>query len=87
MGPDLEDLDGCSDIIYSNVIINPSPNLSLNPSTASICQGAILQIEVFGASSYVWSPNLGLNTIIGNIPIHITAFDIMIVYAFKSREV
>ena len=26
-------------------------------------------------------------TIIGNIPIHLTAFDMMIVFAFKSREV
>ena len=61
------DLNGCSDIISSDVIVNPSPNLSLNPAFSSICQGSSLQIEVFGADSYLWSPTYGLNTTTSNI--------------------
>ena len=61
------DLNGCLDIISSDVIVNLSPNLSLNPAFASICQGSSLQIEVFGADSYLWSPTYGLNTTTSNI--------------------
>ena len=61
------DLNGCSDIISSNVIVNPSPNLILNPASSSICLGASLQIEAFGANTYSWSPSIGLNTTTSNI--------------------
>ena len=61
------DFNGCIEVIYSNVLVNPSPNLSLNPATAAICTGSSLQIEVFGANSYVWSPSYGLNTTTSNI--------------------
>ena len=61
------DSNGCFDVISSDVIVRPSPNLSLNPSSASICLGATIQIESFGASSYVWSPDFGLNTTTSNI--------------------
>jgi len=61
------DFNGCIEVIYSNVLVNPSPNLSLNPATAAICTGSSLQIEGFGANSYVWSPSYGLNTTTSNI--------------------
>ena len=61
------DFNGCIEVIYSTVLVNPSPNLSLNPATAAICTGSSLQIEGFGANSYVWSPSYGLNTTTSNI--------------------
>ena len=61
------DLNGCSDFILSDVIVNPSPNLSLSPAMASICEGESLQVQVFGASSYIWSPTFGLSTTTSDI--------------------
>ena len=42
------DLNGCSDNISSNIIVNPSPSLSLNPNSSIICKGESIQVEVFG---------------------------------------
>ena len=62
------DQNGCSAVISSNVIVNPSPNLSFNlPSSSAICYGSSLSIEVFGANSYTWSPANGLDNINSSI--------------------
>ena len=42
------DLNGCSDNISSNIVVNPSPSLSLNPNSSIICKGESIQVEVFG---------------------------------------
>ena len=55
------DLNGCSDIISTNIYVNPRPNIILNPSYANICEGSSIAISAFGANSYTWSPNIGLN--------------------------
>ncbi len=61
------DLNGCSDIISSNVIVNPSPSLSLSPNNSTICTGESIQVEVFGADTYIWSPSFGLSSTNSNI--------------------
>ena len=61
------DLNGCSDNISSNIIVNSSPSLSLNPSSSIICKGESIQVEVFGADSYLWSPSIGLSSVNSNI--------------------
>ena len=61
------DLNGCSDIISSNVIVNPSPSLSLSPNNSTICKGESIQVEVFGADTYIWSPSFGLSSTNSNI--------------------
>ena len=61
------DLNGCSDNISSNIVVNPSPSLSLNPNSSIICKGDSIQVEVFGADSYLWSPPIGLSSVNSNI--------------------
>ena len=63
------DTNGCSENISSNIIVNSSPSLSLDPSASVICKGDSINIEVFGADSYVWSPSIGLSSINTNVVI------------------
>ena len=61
------DTNGCSENISSNIIVNSSPSLSLDPSSSVICKGDSINIEVFGANSYSWSPSIGLSSINTNV--------------------
>lgn len=60
------DANGCADT--SNVItvtVNPSPTVSINPTSAVYCQGGSAGLTASGASTYTWSPPAGLNTTSG----------------------
>ena len=61
------DTNGCSENISSNIIVNSSPSLSLDPSASVICKGDSINIEVFGANSYSWSPSIGLSSTNTNV--------------------
>lgn len=63
------DSNGCSDVISSNVIVNPLPILTVIPNSISICEGSSIPLNVYGALSYIWSPNTGLNINTGNMVI------------------
>jgi hypothetical protein len=57
--------NGCMDT--SNVItvtVNPSPNITINPTSASYCAGtgASAALTASGASTYTWASATGLNT-------------------------
>ena len=60
------DINNCSDIISVNIIVNPLPNVSVQPAIASICEGSSVSVNAFGANTYSWSPSVGLNTSVGN---------------------
>ena len=55
------DINGCTDVISSNIFVYPRPNILLNPPNANICEGSSVEISAFGASNYIWSPSIGLN--------------------------
>ncbi|MEI7595255.1 MAG: alpha/beta fold hydrolase [Bacteroidota bacterium] len=48
------------------ITVNPIPSITFTPSVTSICVGQSANILVSGASSYSWSPALGLNQTTGN---------------------
>ncbi len=54
------DLNGCSDILTTQVNVNPKPTITLSPNRADICEGASIQIDAFGANNYAWNPISGL---------------------------
>ncbi len=55
--------NGCSDSDTINVVVNPLPNVILNvPPTIHLCNNSPATIQAFGASTYSWSPSLGLNS-------------------------
>ncbi|MEE2700059.1 MAG: gliding motility-associated C-terminal domain-containing protein [Bacteroidota bacterium] len=60
------DINNCSDIISTNITVNPLPNVSVQPAIASICEGSSVSVNAFGANNYTWSPSTGLNTSVGN---------------------
>jgi len=45
-----------------NVVVNPKPVISVNPTNASICQGNNVTLTASGATNYVWSPATGLSS-------------------------
>jgi gliding motility-associated-like protein len=52
--------DGCKDSASQNVLVNPLPNVNAGPDLIT-CLGFPVKLNVTGASSYVWSPSLGLD--------------------------
>jgi len=54
------DLNGCSDVLTTQVNVNPKPIITLSPTSADICQGASIEIDAFGANNYSWNPMSGL---------------------------
>ncbi|MFC2111310.1 PKD domain-containing protein, partial [Bacteroidota bacterium] len=59
------DNNGCSKTDSINIIVNPLPILTSTPSSSTICAGDSINLSVSGASTYSWSPAIGLNTTIG----------------------
>ena len=54
------DAIGCSNTAYVIVTVNPLPAVAVNPTSVSICEGKSTALIVNGASTYVWSPTIGL---------------------------
>ncbi len=55
------DINGCSDVISTEVNVDPKPNIILTPPNADICIGSSINISAFGANTYSWTPNFGLD--------------------------
>lgn len=58
---------GCKTKIIKTTVINAKPIINITISKDSICQGSVATITASGASTYSWSPAIGLNTTSGNI--------------------
>lgn len=48
--------NGCTDTAQVQVIVNPLPNVTATPSSASICSGSSQTIISTGAVTYNWNP-------------------------------
>lgn len=59
---------GCSSTSEPIVIqVNNGASVQLNPSSLTICEGDSVQVTATGATSYLWSPTIGLSgSIIAN---------------------
>lgn len=58
------DLNGCSDTAQATIIVNNNPVIITND--VSVCEGGSVELNVYGASTYIWIPSAGLNSTIGN---------------------
>lgn len=58
--------NGCNSPFYTiPVIVNSTPTISVNPSSATICQGQSVTLSASGATTYVWNPgNLTSATVV-----------------------
>ncbi|MCF8298524.1 MAG: PKD domain-containing protein [Saprospiraceae bacterium] len=59
------DNNGCVDSSSITITVNPLPNVSVNPNSPEICFGDSVLITANGASSYSWSPAIGLSSALG----------------------
>lgn len=57
---------GCSSTGSLNVLVTPTPTLSVLASPSSMCVGLSSTLSVFGAAGYTWSPSGSLSDI--NLP-------------------
>ena len=58
--------DGCTGTpANATITVSAIPELVFSPASATICEGETQPISVSGASTYSWSPNTGLNTVVG----------------------
>ena len=57
------DVHGCISASPATVTVNSLPILTVN--TGTVCSGKPVKLIVSGASSYIWSPSAGLNTVNG----------------------
>lgn len=63
----LSDATGCSrttGLTPVNITVNPQPNVTVSAGVA-ICEGSNTPLVASGATTYAWSPNLGLSGITG----------------------
>ena len=60
-------LNGCVGPV-SNVVVtvNPNPTLATNIAATTICVGTAVNLNVFGAVDYVWTPAADLDTDLGS---------------------
>ncbi len=57
------DFNGCVNSATAVVTVFSLPVVTINPATSLFCPGASLMLSAGGASSYIWSPSQGLNTV------------------------
>jgi len=52
---------GSASPVGAYVIVSPTPNVSVSPSSTSVCSGQSATLVASGANSYTWSPSSGLS--------------------------
>jgi len=50
-----------------NVIVNPSPMVTVTPNPASFCAGGSVVLTASGATTYYWAPAAGLSATTGSV--------------------
>jgi gliding motility-associated-like protein len=57
---------GSMDSISQTFVIDSSPIINVTPNSPVLCEGQATTLISSGAATYMWSPAIGLNDIIGN---------------------
>jgi len=60
------DINGCSNTDTISLSIIQSLSLGMSPPNPTVCVGESVSVNVNGAVTYSWFPNIGLNTNTGN---------------------
>lgn len=55
----------CSSNADVTVTVNPTPTVGILPLTYAYCEGGSVDLEAYGADTYVWSPATGLSATTG----------------------
>jgi gliding motility-associated-like protein len=58
---DYTDSNGCKESTTTPVIVAPLPKISISPNNPTVCSGIPVTLSVSGASTYTWSPIIGLS--------------------------
>ncbi len=55
--------NGCTNTASVTITVNPAPNVGINSSVTTVCQGGSVTLNATGAANYSWTP-----TILNNVP-------------------
>jgi gliding motility-associated-like protein len=61
----IDPVTGCTDSASKNITVNMGVTVTISPSDVFICPGTSIPLTANGASTYTWSPTLGLNDSVG----------------------
>ncbi|MFC4262046.1 T9SS type B sorting domain-containing protein [Ferruginibacter yonginensis] len=56
-----DNVTGCQNIDSTTVVVNPSPIVSVTPTTTTLCESVSQLLNATGANNYEWSPPNGLS--------------------------
>lgn len=56
--------NGCTNQAVQSISVNPTPTLSIVPSSTTVCSANTVTLTVSGASTYTWSNSLGNATLV-----------------------
>ena len=59
--------NGCSNTATVVVTVSPLPVVTVSPAAPAICTGATVSLTASGATTYTWTPSVGLNLTTGAI--------------------
>jgi len=65
---------GCSATANATVTVNELPNVTIIASNTTICNGQTVVLTAAGASTYIWSNNLGTNNQVNANPSNTTTY-------------
>ena len=65
---------GCSATANATVTVNELPNVTISASNTTICNGQTVVLTAAGASTYIWSNNLGTNNPVNANPSNTTTY-------------
>jgi len=75
---------GCIDTVYKTIDILDQPPLTLQPKDTLICAIDTLQLNAFGAGSFLWSPNYMISNV--NIPDPLVSPDVTTTYRVQLTD-
>lgn len=68
-------VNGCTASATKTIQVNPTPVVSINPATPTICEGSSIQLQATGAQTYSWN-GLGSNEFQTVSPISTTTYTV-----------
>jgi len=68
-------LTGCSATSSVNILVNPSPIMSIFASTTQVCTGSTLVLAAFGSPNFIWSTGSNNSTVVVN-PVATTVYSL-----------
>ncbi len=65
---------GCTSSVSASIVVNPVPDVGINPDSIEICDNTTITLVASGANTYLWAGGLGANASITITPHNTTTY-------------